>query len=337
MDGVGPSLREQGMQALRDGEIDRAVDLLARCVISDGQDAEAQALLGVAYSQKGLHAQATRALETAIELRPQEVRYLYNLGVALEQAGDPNGAANAYGRVLQLNPEHAQARAKLQALGGRVAPAPTAAAPAGAPVADRHAPWQAGSAGSMAPPADGPPGTVQCGQCKQWSKPGLSCEWCSAPLRSAASASTAPWLQSSGNSPVVDRGPVVSMAPDMGAGEAFGRRFAALFIDNVFIAGLAGVMIFVYRLPVYWCYAVNIGYEAGMLALWGRTLGKMALGVRVVGPDGGNPSLWRAFLRQIVSNTLSEAIICLGYLWMLWDENQQTWHDKIAGTTVERA
>jgi len=60
MDGVSPSLREQGMQALRDGEIDRAVDLLARTVIADGQDAEAQALLGVAYSQKGLHAQATR-------------------------------------------------------------------------------------------------------------------------------------------------------------------------------------------------------------------------------------------------------------------------------------
>jgi hypothetical protein len=27
----------------------------------------------------------------------------------------------------------------------------------------------------------------------------------------------------------------------------------------------------------------------------------------------------------------------LGYFWMLWDEQQQTWHDKIAGTTVERA
>ena len=127
MESATPNLREQGGQALRDGEIDRAVDLLARAVMTDGQDAEAEALLGVAYSQKGLHPQAKRALQTAIELRPQEIRYQFNLGVALEQASDWNGAANAYQRVLQVNPEHPQARAKLQALGSKVqssAPAP---------------------------------------------------------------------------------------------------------------------------------------------------------------------------------------------------------------------
>jgi hypothetical protein len=188
MEGVSPSLREQGVQALRDGEIDRAVDLLARVVIADGQDAEAQALLGVAYSQKGLHAQATRALETAIELRPQELRYQFNLGVALEQASDWNGAANAYRRVLQANPEHPQARAKLQALGSKVQSAPVVTAPRGgavSPSAPPNAPWLAADTLAAGPVATGPPGTIQCAQCKQWSMPGLSCEWCSAPLKPA--------------------------------------------------------------------------------------------------------------------------------------------------------
>jgi uncharacterized RDD family membrane protein YckC len=27
-------------------------------------------------------------------------------------------------------------------------------------------------------------------------------------------------------------------------------------------------------------------------------------------------------------------IFYLGYLWMLWDPQQQTWHDKLVGTTV---
>jgi uncharacterized RDD family membrane protein YckC len=26
----------------------------------------------------------------------------------------------------------------------------------------------------------------------------------------------------------------------------------------------------------------------------------------------------------------------LGFLWALWDKNNQTWHDKIAGTEVIR-
>jgi uncharacterized RDD family membrane protein YckC len=34
---------------------------------------------------------------------------------------------------------------------------------------------------------------------------------------------------------------------------------------------------------------------------------------------------------------ISAIVLCLGYLWMLWDGEQQTWHDKIAGTHVERA
>jgi uncharacterized RDD family membrane protein YckC len=74
-----------------------------------------------------------------------------------------------------------------------------------------------------------------------------------------------------------------------------------------------------------------------MLSACGQTVGKMALGLRVVGPDGGNPSFWRAALREEIGKLISAIVLCLGYLWMLWDGEQQTWHDKIAGTHVERA
>ena len=43
MDNPTPSLSEQGIQALRAGNIDPAVDLLARAVIADPHEAEAQA------------------------------------------------------------------------------------------------------------------------------------------------------------------------------------------------------------------------------------------------------------------------------------------------------
>jgi uncharacterized RDD family membrane protein YckC len=78
-------------------------------------------------------------------------------------------------------------------------------------------------------------------------------------------------------------------------------------------------------------------YSGGMLAARGQTLGKMALGIRVVGPEGGNPSFLRAALRETIGKYISAFACLLGYFWMLWDADQQTWHDKIASTTVERA
>jgi uncharacterized RDD family membrane protein YckC len=83
--------------------------------------------------------------------------------------------------------------------------------------------------------------------------------------------------------------------------------------------------------------AIGIGYYCGMLVARGQTLGKMALGIRVVARDGGNPSFGTAFLREIIGKLVSGIPLCLGYLWMLWDPEQQTWHDKMAGTHVERA
>jgi Flp pilus assembly protein TadD len=130
MDDPAPSLREQGSQAQREGKIDAAVDLLARAVMSGPQDAEAQAFLGVAYSQKGLHPQAKEAPETAAILQPQNVQYRLNLDVALEQAGVRAVATSAFSEALQIDPTHAQARARTQPLAAQgVAPAPAAPPP----------------------------------------------------------------------------------------------------------------------------------------------------------------------------------------------------------------
>jgi uncharacterized RDD family membrane protein YckC len=31
---------------------------------------------------------------------------------------------------------------------------------------------------------------------------------------------------------------------------------------------------------------------------------------------------------------VSQLALLLGYLWMLWDPNKQTWHDKVAQSVV---
>ena len=48
---------------------------------------------------------------------------------------------------------------------------------------------------------------------------------------------------------------------------------------------------------------------------------------------GGQIDYSKAFIRWLVA--LVSGLACgLGYLWMLWDPEKQTWQDKVAGTYV---
>jgi uncharacterized RDD family membrane protein YckC len=66
----------------------------------------------------------------------------------------------------------------------------------------------------------------------------------------------------------------------------------------------------------------------------GQTIGKRAMSIRVIDFAGGGPiGPGRALIRYI--GRIVSAIPCLlGYFWMLWDSEKQTWHDKFATTVV---
>ena len=66
----------------------------------------------------------------------------------------------------------------------------------------------------------------------------------------------------------------------------------------------------------------------------GQTLGKKALGIRVIDFSGGGPiGYGRGFIRWI-GRIVSAIPLFLGYFWMIWDKEKQTWHDKFAGSVV---
>jgi uncharacterized RDD family membrane protein YckC len=67
----------------------------------------------------------------------------------------------------------------------------------------------------------------------------------------------------------------------------------------------------------------------------GATPGKLALGVQVVGRDGNPPTAMQSFIRYL-GYIPSSLFFCLGFLWMLWDDENRTWHDMMAGTRVIR-
>lgn len=70
----------------------------------------------------------------------------------------------------------------------------------------------------------------------------------------------------------------------------------------------------------------------------GQTMGRKIVGVRVVDKFTEQPiGFGRALGRTLFAQLISSAFCSLGYLWMLWDGEQQTWHDKVVGSVVVNA
>jgi len=91
-------------------------------------------------------------------------------------------------------------------------------------------------------------------------------------------------------------------------------------------SGLGRLLLFLARLAVIAYFVVLEGRPEG------QTLGKKALGIRVVRKNNGAPlgfglALGRTFARLADTFTLG-----LGLLWAAWDPQHQTFHDKMAGS-----
>jgi uncharacterized RDD family membrane protein YckC len=94
-----------------------------------------------------------------------------------------------------------------------------------------------------------------------------------------------------------------------------------------FLAGMMGLS-FIINL------VINYGYYVILTGLYGATLGKMVLGLRVVDANGQKIGIPKAVLREIIGKWISGIVFALGYIWVAFDEKKQGWHDKIAGTYV---
>ena len=116
----------------------------------------------------------------------------------------------------------------------------------------------------------------------------------------------------------------------------FWRRFVASFVDGIIL----GVVYFLFAAFVgenaasFLNLLAGIAYYTYLEGTSGQTLGKKALGIRVVDLGGGGSiGFGRAFLRYI-GRIVSAIPLFLGYFWMLWDKEKQTWHDKFANSVV---
>jgi len=78
---------------------------------------------------------------------------------------------------------------------------------------------------------------------------------------------------------------------------------------------------------------ISSTYFVFLHGLGGRTVGKMAMGIRIVRDDGELIGLREAVIRW-VGYFISVLCGFLGFIWAVFDPQSQTWHDKLAGTYV---
>jgi uncharacterized RDD family membrane protein YckC len=65
----------------------------------------------------------------------------------------------------------------------------------------------------------------------------------------------------------------------------------------------------------------------------GGTLGKIIMGLRVVGPGGARLGFWRS-VRRVIGYFISAFTFGLGFLWVIVNKEHHDWADKLAGSSV---
>ncbi|KAF1061081.1 MAG: hypothetical protein GAK45_02333 [Pseudomonas citronellolis] len=137
------------------------------------------------------------------------------------------------------------------------------------------------------------------------------------------------------------------------------RRFAAMFYDFLLCVALLMVVTLLYqqvilRLLLGGERLHQLAEQGGLIGdpvlssllfislfaffakFWmykGQTLGMQVWGVRVQNADGSTISLTQALLRFMIAIG-SWACCGLGFLWMLWDKDKCTWHDRYSESVV---
>ncbi len=95
------------------------------------------------------------------------------------------------------------------------------------------------------------------------------------------------------------------------------------------VGGIVAAIIIPFILMTVYVVAQMVFYSKS------QTIGKAILGLQVVSSDNGEPiGFWKMLFREWIVKSASASILCLGFIWVLVDEKNRGWHDKILDTFV---
>ena len=108
---------------------------------------------------------------------------------------------------------------------------------------------------------------------------------------------------------------------DFGYGNGFGSHH---------LNGASAAIMFV-------VFIILLAYIVAQFILFarGKSIGKAILGLQVVSSTDGKPfRFWKMFFRECFVKSASGSVFGLGYIWILVDEKNRGWHDKILDSFV---
>jgi uncharacterized RDD family membrane protein YckC len=120
------------------------------------------------------------------------------------------------------------------------------------------------------------------------------------------------------------------------------RRFMAAFVDTSYILliyfgfnivgkNILGITYFAFDyLIIITCFC----YLVIPTGLYGKTIGKWALRIKVVNPEGDNIGIGAAFAREIGGKFISILPFLIGIFWIIKDEKNRAWYDIFFETLV---
>ncbi len=130
---------------------------------------------------------------------------------------------------------------------------------------------------------------------------------------------------------------------------SFWARASALLVDAIVGATVWFLIVFVLAVTTSsdWqlvmvisiifvpAYALAVSL---LVALRGQSPGKIFAGIKIVRANGMDIGFGRGILRESIGKFISmlPLVVPLGFLWTLFDNKNQGWHDKIADTIVIR-
>jgi uncharacterized RDD family membrane protein YckC len=118
----------------------------------------------------------------------------------------------------------------------------------------------------------------------------------------------------------------------------FWRRFAAALIDGIALGVVSGILqVILDRTGGEGLgLVISLGYYTYFHGKTGQTPGDAVMSIRVVDfrEGTGQPIGYGRALGRALMSIVSGVVLLLGYLWMIWDGEKQTWHDKVVGSVV---
>jgi uncharacterized RDD family membrane protein YckC len=129
------------------------------------------------------------------------------------------------------------------------------------------------------------------------------------------------------------------------------RRLGAYFLDGLFpvgvlaIGGLVAVASGDFRndqistAPLFTVGVLLVAYVfwGFYLLSQGTSPGKTLLNMWVITRDGRRAGFFTMLIRETIGKFISGLVLSFGFLWILFDRDNQGWHDKLMGTYVVRS